>query len=67
MVFLVTQIRLHSSHYFLWRPGGGRIRVAPVRLGWEARFTDYSTAVPSGGWRSGFRASGRAKGLAAVE
>ncbi|KAF5822984.1 hypothetical protein HanXRQr2_Chr01g0033321 [Helianthus annuus] len=30
-------------------------------------FTDYSTVVPSSGWRSGFRASGRAKGLAAVE
>ncbi|MFS7988158.1 hypothetical protein Hanom_Chr11g01031361 [Helianthus anomalus] len=30
-------------------------------------FTDYSTFVPSGGWRSGFRAYGRAKGLAAVE
>ncbi|MFS7940623.1 hypothetical protein Hanom_Chr05g00466621 [Helianthus anomalus] len=30
-------------------------------------FTDYSTVVPSGGWRSGFRVSGRAKGLAAVE
>ncbi|MFS7977643.1 hypothetical protein Hanom_Chr10g00906421 [Helianthus anomalus] len=30
-------------------------------------FTDYSTVVLSGGWRPGFRASGRAKGLAAVE
>ncbi|MFS8005388.1 hypothetical protein Hanom_Chr13g01236821 [Helianthus anomalus] len=30
-------------------------------------FTDYSTVVPSGGWRSGFRASERAKGLATVE
>ncbi|MFS7986893.1 hypothetical protein Hanom_Chr11g01015601 [Helianthus anomalus] len=30
-------------------------------------FTDYSTVVPSGEWRSGFRASGRAKGMAAVE
>ncbi|MFS8031855.1 hypothetical protein Hanom_Chr17g01550831 [Helianthus anomalus] len=30
-------------------------------------FTDYSTVVHSGGWRSGFRASGRTKGLAAVE
>ncbi|MFS7918335.1 hypothetical protein Hanom_Chr03g00199771 [Helianthus anomalus] len=30
-------------------------------------FTDYSNVVPSGGWRSGFCASGRAKGLAAVE
>ncbi|MFS8003820.1 hypothetical protein Hanom_Chr13g01218361 [Helianthus anomalus] len=30
-------------------------------------FTDYSIVVPSGGWRSGFRASGRAKGLATVE
>ncbi|MFS7933406.1 hypothetical protein Hanom_Chr04g00379421 [Helianthus anomalus] len=30
-------------------------------------FTDYSTVVPSSGWKSGFRASGRAKGLATVE
>ncbi|KAJ0601498.1 hypothetical protein HanRHA438_Chr00c01g0842611 [Helianthus annuus] len=30
-------------------------------------FTDYSSVVPSGGWRSGFRASERAKGLAVVE
>ncbi|MFS7979623.1 hypothetical protein Hanom_Chr10g00929881 [Helianthus anomalus] len=30
-------------------------------------FTDYSTVVPSDGWRSGFRASVRAKGLTAVE
>ncbi|MFS7969043.1 hypothetical protein Hanom_Chr09g00804531 [Helianthus anomalus] len=30
-------------------------------------FIDYSTVVPSGGWRSGFRASRRAKGLAAIE
>ncbi|MFS8030428.1 hypothetical protein Hanom_Chr17g01533891 [Helianthus anomalus] len=30
-------------------------------------FTDYSTVMPSDRWRSGFRASGRAKGLAAVE
>ncbi|KAJ0602459.1 hypothetical protein HanIR_Chr03g0139961 [Helianthus annuus] len=40
---------------------------APVHLGWEARFTDYSTVVPSGRWRSGFHVSGRAKGLATVE
>ncbi|MFS7990883.1 hypothetical protein Hanom_Chr11g01064161 [Helianthus anomalus] len=25
-------------------------------------FIDYYTVVPSGGWRTGFRASGRAKG-----
>ncbi|MFS7901739.1 hypothetical protein Hanom_Chr01g00003261 [Helianthus anomalus] len=31
------------------------------------RFTDYSTVVSSGGWRSGFRVSEKAKGLAAVE
>ncbi|KAJ0637566.1 hypothetical protein HanOQP8_Chr17g0675381 [Helianthus annuus] len=30
-------------------------------------FTDYSIVVSLDGWRSGFRASGRAKGLAAVE
>ncbi|MFS7964646.1 hypothetical protein Hanom_Chr08g00752791 [Helianthus anomalus] len=30
-------------------------------------FTDYSTVVPLDGWMSGFRASGRVKGLAAVE
>ncbi|MFS7998519.1 hypothetical protein Hanom_Chr12g01154821 [Helianthus anomalus] len=30
-------------------------------------FTDYSTVVPLGGWRSGFRASREAKGLAAVK
>ncbi|MFS8023307.1 hypothetical protein Hanom_Chr16g01449931 [Helianthus anomalus] len=30
-------------------------------------FTDYSIAVPLGRWRLGFRASERAKGLAAVE
>ncbi|MFS7946207.1 hypothetical protein Hanom_Chr06g00533291 [Helianthus anomalus] len=30
-------------------------------------FTDYSTVVPSGGWRLGLRASVRAKGLAVVE
>ncbi|MFS7925594.1 hypothetical protein Hanom_Chr04g00286891 [Helianthus anomalus] len=30
-------------------------------------FTDYSTVVPSGGWMSGFRPSGRTKGLTAVE
>ncbi|KAJ0579019.1 hypothetical protein HanIR_Chr05g0254311 [Helianthus annuus] len=29
--------------------------------------TDYSTVVLSGGWRSGFRASGRDKGLTAIE
>ncbi|MFS7955109.1 hypothetical protein Hanom_Chr07g00638761 [Helianthus anomalus] len=27
-----------SPHYFLWHPGGGRIQVAPVRLGCEAMF-----------------------------
>ncbi|MFS7901128.1 hypothetical protein Hanom_Chr00s170331g01828601 [Helianthus anomalus] len=31
------------------------------------RFNDYSTVVPSDGWRSGSHAFGRAKGLAAVE
>ncbi|MFS7963029.1 hypothetical protein Hanom_Chr08g00733371 [Helianthus anomalus] len=41
--------------------------VAPVRLDGRRDFTDYSTVVPSGRWRSGFRASGRAKGLATVE
>ncbi|MFS8008314.1 hypothetical protein Hanom_Chr14g01271251 [Helianthus anomalus] len=30
-------------------------------------FTDFTSAVPSGGWMLGFHASGRAKGLAAVE
>ncbi|MFS7901203.1 hypothetical protein Hanom_Chr00s178887g01831341 [Helianthus anomalus] len=30
-------------------------------------FTDYSTVVFSGGWRSGFHRSRRAKGLAAIE
>ncbi|MFS8026561.1 hypothetical protein Hanom_Chr16g01488151 [Helianthus anomalus] len=30
-------------------------------------FTDYSIVMPPGGWMSGFRASGRAKGLAAVK
>ncbi|KAJ0502198.1 hypothetical protein HanHA300_Chr11g0410071 [Helianthus annuus] len=35
-------------------------------LGGRRGFTNYSTVVPSGGW-SGFRASGRAKGLAAVD
>ncbi|MFS7968855.1 hypothetical protein Hanom_Chr09g00802401 [Helianthus anomalus] len=30
-------------------------------------FTDYSTVVPSGGWRSTFCATGGVKGLAAVE
>ncbi|MFS7954955.1 hypothetical protein Hanom_Chr07g00636761 [Helianthus anomalus] len=30
-------------------------------------FIDYSTVVSSGRWTSGFRASGRAKGLVAVE
>ncbi|MFS7949323.1 hypothetical protein Hanom_Chr06g00570191 [Helianthus anomalus] len=30
-------------------------------------FTDYSIVVTSGGWRSGFRASGRGKGLTMVE
>ncbi|MFS7980707.1 hypothetical protein Hanom_Chr10g00942461 [Helianthus anomalus] len=30
-------------------------------------FTDYFIVVPSGRWRLGFRASGRAKGLTAVE
>ncbi|KAJ0481531.1 hypothetical protein HanIR_Chr13g0643541 [Helianthus annuus] len=29
-------------------------------------FTDYSTVMHSGEWRSGFRASRRAKGLAAI-
>ncbi|MFS7950568.1 hypothetical protein Hanom_Chr07g00584771 [Helianthus anomalus] len=43
------------------------IRVAPVCFGWDVRFTDYSIVVSSGGWRSGFRAFGRAKGLATVE
>ncbi|MFS7991325.1 hypothetical protein Hanom_Chr12g01069441 [Helianthus anomalus] len=30
-------------------------------------FTDYFIVMPSDGWRSGFRASMRVKGLAAVE
>ncbi|MFS7978680.1 hypothetical protein Hanom_Chr10g00918321 [Helianthus anomalus] len=30
-------------------------------------FTGYFTVMSSGGWRSGFRTSGRAKGLEAVK
>ncbi|KAF5758181.1 putative transcription factor BES/BZR family [Helianthus annuus] len=30
-------------------------------------FTDYSTIVSSGGWRSGFHTSGSAKGLATIK
>ncbi|MFS7983691.1 hypothetical protein Hanom_Chr11g00977491 [Helianthus anomalus] len=30
-----------TPHYFLRHPGEGRIRVAPVRLGWDTRFYRY--------------------------
>ncbi|MFS7971625.1 hypothetical protein Hanom_Chr09g00835041 [Helianthus anomalus] len=36
-------------------------------LDWRRGFTDYSNVVSSGGWRSGFPAFGRAKGLAAIK
>ncbi|MFS7923681.1 hypothetical protein Hanom_Chr03g00263631 [Helianthus anomalus] len=39
----------------------------PFVLDGRRGFTDYSIVVSLDGWRSGFRASGRAKGLAAVE
>ncbi|MFS7950018.1 hypothetical protein Hanom_Chr06g00578451 [Helianthus anomalus] len=53
-MFLVTQVKGEYG----WR----RIALDGRRV-----FTDYSTVVPSGGCRLGFRASGRVKGLAAVE
>ncbi|KAJ0636225.1 hypothetical protein HanOQP8_Chr17g0659531 [Helianthus annuus] len=63
----IRRVDKHSGEEFMIRNRVGRIRMALFRLGWETRFTDYSTVVPSDGWRSGFRASGRAKGLALVE
>ncbi|MFS7989224.1 hypothetical protein Hanom_Chr11g01044211 [Helianthus anomalus] len=42
----------------VWAENGWRL----FFLNGRRSFTDYSTWVPSGGWRSGFRESGRAKG-----
>ncbi|MFS7986028.1 hypothetical protein Hanom_Chr11g01005641 [Helianthus anomalus] len=36
--FFLTQIRFSLCSYFMWHPDEERIRVAPVRLGWEVRF-----------------------------
>ncbi|MFS8025363.1 hypothetical protein Hanom_Chr16g01474081 [Helianthus anomalus] len=38
LVFLVIQIRLPLFSFLLRHPGEERIRVATVRLGWEAMF-----------------------------
>ncbi|MFS7932247.1 hypothetical protein Hanom_Chr04g00365601 [Helianthus anomalus] len=55
-------------------PTSGVVKNVKVEYGWRRfildgrrGFTDYSTDVSSGGWRSGFRASRRANGLATVE
>ncbi|MFS8003361.1 hypothetical protein Hanom_Chr13g01213101 [Helianthus anomalus] len=53
--------------YFLWHSGEGEYGWRWFVLDWRRGFTDYSTVVHSGGWMLRFRASGRDKGLAAVE
>ncbi|MFS8024976.1 hypothetical protein Hanom_Chr16g01469601 [Helianthus anomalus] len=67
LVFLVTQFRLPLTNIFcgiqVKDEYGWRRFVLDGRRG----FTDYSTIVPSGGRRSDFRSSGRAKGLVVVE
>ncbi|MFS8015465.1 hypothetical protein Hanom_Chr15g01356811 [Helianthus anomalus] len=67
LVFLVTQVDSHSPYYFLRHPGEGRIRVALVRLGWQARFYQLFHCCAFVRVEVGFPRIKESKGLAAVE